>query len=117
MMMLSLRVRAAMLCLALSAAPAMAADTAHDWRVIQDNVFRQGFVAGIASYLLNQSNGPQRAGYGECLAGRTDVSLLAAVDDYMDRHPESASYTPDVVTTLALNDLCDGAMLPAPKMP
>ena len=75
------------------AAPASAAETAGAWRVIQSDEFRQGFVAGIASYLLDQlprraGRGGIRAGYAECLAGRTDRSLLDVVD-YMDRHPES----------------------------
>jgi hypothetical protein len=103
---------------ALSAAmPATAADTAHDWRVIQDNVFRQGFVAGIASYLLNQSESTKRAGYAECFFGRTDVSLLGVVDDYMDHHPESADYTPDITVGLALGELCAGYLPRPPTMP
>ena len=101
----------------LSVAPALAAENAGAWRVIQSSEFRQGFVAGIASYLLNQSEGPARAGYAECLAGRTDLSLLDVVDAYMERHPETASYTPDVAATMALSELCAPYVPKTPVMP
>ena len=103
---------------ALWIAPAHAAGTAHDWRVIDDDAFRQGFVAGIASYLLDVAGGgAERAGYAECLAGRTDRSLLDVVDDYMDRHPESGGYPPAAVTMLALGELCAASMPRQPQMP
>ena len=107
---------------ALLIAPASAAENAGAWRVIQSSEFRQGFVAGIASYLLELADGGPdaaelRAGYAECLAGRTDRSLLDVVDAYMERHPDTATYMPAAVTTLALNELC-GAYIPkAPVMP
>ena len=110
----------AVFCLAaaLTIAPAYAANTAHDWRVIDDDPFRQGFVAGIASYLLDVAgSGPERAGYAECLSGRTDQSLLAVVDDYMDRHPESGGYPPAAATMLALGELCGSYMPSQPTMP
>ena len=100
--------------------PAFAAENAGAWRVIQSAEFRQGFVAGIASYLLELGDGGPdaaalRAGYAECLAGRTDRSLLDVVDAYMERHPDTASYMPAAVTTLALNELC-GTYIPKPPM-
>ena len=100
-----------------AALPARAAENAGAWRVIQSNEFRQGFVAGIASYLLNQSSGPLRAAYAECLAGRTDLSLLGEVDAYMDRHPETAPFTPDLAVSLALSELCAADMPAPPRMP
>jgi hypothetical protein len=100
-----------------AAGAARAAENAGAWRAIQTSEFRQGFVAGIASYLLNQSSGPLRSAYAECLAGRTDLSLLGEVDAYMDRHPEPQPYTPDLAVTLALDEVC-GAYTPAPpRMP
>ena len=101
-------------------APAFAAENAGAWRVIQSAEFRQGFVAGIASYLLELGDGGPdaaalRAGYAECLAGRTDRSLLDVVDAYMERHPDTASYMPAAVTTLALNELC-GVYIPKPPV-
>jgi len=99
------------------AASALAAENAGAWRVIQSSEFRQGFVAGIASYLLNQSEGTLRAGYAECLAGRTDLSLLGVVDAYMERHPETADYTSDVAVTMALTELCAPYVPRAPVMP
>jgi hypothetical protein len=101
-------------------APASAAENAGAWRVIQSDEFRQGFVAGIASYLLELADGGPdaaalRAGYAECLAGRTDRSLLDVVDAYMERHPDTASYMPAAVTTLALNELC-GVYIPKPPV-
>jgi hypothetical protein len=106
--------------LALLIAPASAAENAGAWRVIQSDEFRQGFVAGIASYLLELTDGGPdaaalRAGYAECLAGRTDRSLLDVVDAYMERHPDTASYMPAAVTTLALNELC-GVYIPKPPV-
>ena len=99
-------------------APAFAAGTAHDWRVIDSEEFRQGFVAGIASYLLDVAGvAAERAGYAECLAGRTDRSLLDVVDDYMDRHPESAGYPPAAAAMLALGELCAASMPRQPQMP
>jgi hypothetical protein len=103
-------------------APVSAAENAGAWRVIQSSEFRQGFVAGIASYLLDLSDGGPdaaalRAGYAECLAGRTDLSLLDVVDGYMERHPETASYMPAAVTTLALTELCAQYVPRAPVMP
>ena len=59
----------------------------------------------------------ERAGYAECLAGRTDRSLLAVVDDYMDRHPELGGYPPAAVTMLALGELCAANMPRQPQMP
>ena len=47
-------------------APASAAENAGAWRVIQSNEFRQGFVAGIASYLLNQPKAAHAALRGLC---------------------------------------------------
>jgi hypothetical protein len=112
------RAAAPILLLALAVSPAHAANTAHDWRVIDSEEFRQGFVAGIASYLLDVAGGgPERAGYAECLAGRTDRSLLAAVDDYMDRHPESGGYAPAAAAMLALGELCAANMPRQPQMP
>ena len=110
---------ASILCLAaLSILPARAAGTAHDWRVIDSEEFRQGFVAGIASYLLDVAGGAaERAGYAECLAGRTDRSLLDVVDDYMDRHPESGGFAPAAATMLALGELCAADMPRQPQMP
>jgi hypothetical protein len=109
---------ASVFCLAVAIAPAHAANTAHDWRVIDGEEFRQGFVAGIASYLLDVSGSAgERAGYAECLAGRTDRSLLAVVDDYMDRHPESGGYAPAAATMLALGELCAANMPRQPQMP
>lgn len=106
----------AIFCLALVfSAPALAAENAGSWRVIQSNEFRQGFVAGIASYLLNQSEGAARIGYAECLGGRTDLSLLAVVDAYMERHPETGNYTPDVAVNMALSELC-GSYTPRPPV-
>ena len=104
------------------AAPASAAENAGAWRVIQSSEFRQGFVAGIASYLLDLPDGGQgaavlRAGYAECLAGRTDRSLLDVVDAYMERHPQTATYMPAAVTTLALTELCAPYVPQAPVMP
>ncbi|HEY4274174.1 MAG TPA: hypothetical protein VGM68_01725 [Rhizomicrobium sp.] len=104
----------AMLCVA---SAAQAAENAGAWRAIQTNEFRQGFVAGIASYLLNQSSGPLRAAYAECLAGRTDLSLLGEVDAYMERHPETAPFTPDLAVSLALNELCAATIPTPPRMP
>ena len=106
--------------LALLIAPASAAENAGAWRVIQSDEFRQGFVAGIASYLLERGDGGPdaaalRAGYAECLAGRTDRSLLDVVDAYMERHPDTATYMPAAVTTLALNELC-GVYIPKPPV-
>jgi hypothetical protein len=110
---------ASLFCLigALLIAPASAVENAGAWRVIQSSEFRQGFVAGIASYLLNQSEGTMRAGYAECLAGRTDLSLLGVVDVYMERHPETADYTSDVAVTMALTELCAPYVPRGPVMP
>ena len=106
----------------LISAPASAAENAGAWRVIQSSEFRQGFVAGIASYLLELADGGPdaaelRAGYAECLAGRTDRSLLDVVDAYMERHPDTASYMPAAVTTMALNELCGPYIPKTPVMP
>jgi hypothetical protein len=106
---------------ALLIAPVSAAENAGAWRVIQSSEFRQGFVAGIASYLLDLDGGPDaaalRAGYAECLAGRTDRSLLDVVDAYMERHPETATYMPAAVTTMALSELCGDYIPRQPVMP
>ena len=117
-------VRAAALAITplLISAPASAAENAGAWRVIQSSEFRQGFVAGIASYLLELADGGPdaaeiRAGYAECLAGRTDLSLLGVVDAYMERHPETASYTSDVAVTMALTELCAPYVPRQPVMP
>lgn len=105
--------------LPLLAAEALAQD-AGAWRTETSEQFRQGFVAGIASY-LHDYGGPggmeRRAGYADCLAGETDRSLLDVVEIWMDHHGEAASFSPSVAVTMALNDYCNGFTPDQPKMP
>lgn len=100
--------------------PARASDVA-SWRAESSEQFRQGFVAGIASYLMNFPEGPGnaaiRAGYADCLAGETDGSVLDLVDGWLDRHPKAERYAPDIATQMALADVCARFMPRKPVQP
>ena len=107
------------LLLALSMAPAFAQD-AGAWRTQSSEQFRQGFVAGIASYLRDyggMGGVAGRAGYADCLSGETDRSLLDVVEIWMDHHAEAQSFAPSVAVTMALNDYCNVFTPSQPKMP
>jgi len=93
------------------------AQDAGAWRSESSEQFRQGFVAGIASFLHDYGGPGGRAGYADCLAGETDRSLLDVVEIWMDHHAEAASFAPSVVVTMALNDYCNGFTPDQPKMP
>lgn len=108
--------------LALSLAQAVAGEDAAAWRTESSEQFRQGFVAGIASYLMESGGGPveaasRRAGYADCLAGETDRSLLDVVDIWLDAHREAGRFAPSVAVTMALNDYCNGFTPNQPRMP
>jgi hypothetical protein len=97
------------------------AQDAGAWRTESSEQFRQGFVAGIASYLRDYGGGfsaqAMRAGYADCLAGETDRSLLDVVDIWLDAHREAAAYAPSVAVQMALNDYCNGFTPNRPRMP
>jgi len=100
-------------------ARAMAQD-AGAWRTESSEQFRQGFVAGVASYLRDyggMGSVGRRMGYGDCLAGETDRSLLDVVEIWMDAHGEAKSFAPSVAVTMALNDYCNVYTPSAPRMP
>jgi hypothetical protein len=95
-----------------------AAEETRLWRAADSDEFRQGFVAGIASYLMDFPDGVAiRAGYADCFAGQTGASLLKVVDDYIDRNPQAASYASDVTITMAFKESCAGFMPQPPVMP
>ena len=99
--------------------PALGQD-AGAWRTESGEQFRQGFVAGIASYLRDyggMGGSMRRAGYADCLAGETDRSLLDVVEIWMDHHGEAQSFAPSVAVTMALNDYCNGFTPDQPRMP
>ena len=97
-------------------------DTAQ-WRAESSEQFRQGFVAGIASYLMDFGGGgiadagTRRAGYADCLAGETDGSLLDVVEIWLGAHAEAMSYAPSIAVSMAIGDYCNGFMPQRPKMP
>jgi hypothetical protein len=98
-------------------AAGVSAQDAGAWRTESSEQFRQGFVAGIASYLHDYGGPGGRGGYADCLAGETDRSLLEVVEIWMDHHAEAASLAPGVAVTMALNDYCNGFAPDQPKMP
>ena len=98
-------------------ARAGASEDATAWRAESSEQFRQGFVAGIASYLMESDAASRRAGYADCLSGETDRSLLDVVDIWLDAHREAARFAPSVAVTMALNDYCSGFTPNQPKMP
>ena len=103
-------------------ADAQAGEDAAQWRVESSEQFRQGFVAGVASYLTDFGGGgvdagARRAGFAACLAGETDGSLLDVVDIWLDAHAEAKAYAPSIAVTMALGDYCNGFMPQRPKMP
>ena len=100
-------------------APAFAQD-AGAWRSESSEQFRQGFVAGIASYLRDyggMGGVAGRVGYADCLSGETDRSLLDVVEIWMDHHAEARNFAPSVAVTMALNDYCNVYTPSQPKMP
>lgn len=106
----------------LLSAMAHANESAAAWRAESSEQFRQGFVAGIASYLMESGGGganagAERAAYAGCLAGETDGSLLDVVDIWLDGHAEAKTYAPAVAVTLALGDYCNGFMPRKPVLP
>jgi len=111
---------ALILMLPLFAGRAFAQD-AGAWRSESSEQFRQGFVAGVASYLRDYGGATggvgRRQGYGDCLAGETDRSLLDVVEIWMDAHPEAKSFAPSVAVTMALNDYCNIYTPSQPRMP
>ena len=112
---------AAALMLPLLMARASANENAQAWRTESSEQFRQGFVAGIASYLMDYGGGfgaaAMRAGYADCLAGETDRSLLDVVDIWLDAHQEAGAFAPSVAVQMALNDYCNGFTPNRPRMP
>ena len=102
--------------LPLLAAGAFAQD-AGAWRSETSEQFRQGFVAGVASYLRDYGGVSRREGYADCLSGETDRSLLDVVEIWMDAHAEARSFAPSVAVTMALNDYCNVYTRSQPKMP
>ena len=116
------RLYAALLGMTAQLLPAQAGEDAAAWRAESSEQFRQGFVAGVASYLMDFGGGgvdagARRAGYADCLAGETDGSLLDVVDIWLDGHAEAMSYTPSIAVTMAIGDYCNGFMPQRPKMP
>lgn len=106
----------------MAATGARAGEDAAAWRAESSEQFRQGFVAGVASYLMESGGGgadagAQRAAYAVCLAGETDGSLLDVVDIWLDGHAEAMSYAPSIAVTMAIGDYCNGFMPRRPKMP
>jgi hypothetical protein len=98
---------------------AMAQD-AGAWRTQSSEQFRQGFVAGVASYLHDYGgvgSMARRAGYADCLAGETDRSLLDVVEIWMDHHAEAEHFAPSAAVTMALNDYCNVFTPNQPRMP
>ena len=96
------------------------AQDAGAWRTESSEQFRQGFVAGIASYLRDYGGMggiARRVGYADCLAGETDRSLLDVVEIWMDHHGEAQSFAPSVAVTMALSDYCNVFTPNQPKMP
>ena len=97
------------------------AQDAGAWRSESSEQFRQGFVAGVASYLRDYGSSlggvGRRQGYGDCLAGETDRSLLDVVEIWMDAHAEAKSFAPSVAVTMALNDYCNIYTPSQPRMP
>ena len=96
------------------------AQDAGAWRTESSEQFRQGFVAGVASYLRDyggMGGVARRAGYADCLAGETDRSLLDVVEIWMDHHAEAQNFAPSVAVTMALNDYCNVYTPNPPKMP
>ena len=97
------------------------AQDAGAWRTESSEQFRQGFVAGVASYLRDYGGAMggvgRRQGYGDCLAGETDRSLLDVVEIWMDAHAEARSFAPSVAVTMALNDYCNVYTPGQPRMP
>lgn len=96
------------------------AQDAGAWRSKSSEQFRQGFVAGIASYLRDyggMGGVARRAGYADCLSGETDTSLLDVVEIWMDHHAEARNFAPSVAVTMALNDYCNVFTPSQPKMP
>jgi hypothetical protein len=97
------------------------AQDAGAWRSESSEQFRQGFVAGVASYLRDYGSATggvgRRQGYADCLAGETDRSLLDVVEIWMDAHGEAKSFAPSVAVTMALNDYCNVYTPSQPKMP
>ena len=96
------------------------AQDAGAWRNESSEQFRQGFVAGVASYLRDyggMGGVAGRAGYANCLSGETDTSLLDVVEIWMDHHGEAKSFAPSVAVTMALNDYCNLFTPSQPKMP
>ena len=110
-------------CLALTAPLLMARAFAQDagaWRGQSSEQFRQGFVAGIASYLRDYGGTggvAGRAGYADCLSGETDRSLLDVVEIWMDHHAEAQAFAPSVAVTMALSDYCNVFTPSQPRMP
>lgn len=45
-------------------------------------------------------------GYRECPSGQTAILMTKAVQDYLDRHPESKTYSPNIVVIQALQEMC-----------
>jgi hypothetical protein len=111
---------ALILMLPLMAARAFAQD-AGAWRGESSEQFRQGFVAGVASYLRDYGGSMggvgRRQGYADCLSGETDRSLLDVVEIWMDAHREAKSFAPSVAVTMALNDYCNVYTPGQPRMP
>ena len=100
-------------------APAFAQD-AGAWRTESSEQFRQGFVAGVASYLRDyggMGGVGRRQGYADCLSGETDRSLLDVVEIWMDAHGEAKNFAPSVAVAMALNDYCNVYTPTAPRMP
>jgi hypothetical protein len=101
----------------------LARATAQDagaWRTESSAQFRQGFVAGVASYLRDYGGAggvARRVGYADCLSGETDRSLLDVVEIWMDHHAEAQNFAPSVAVTMALNDYCNGFTPDQPRMP
>src|ERR1700759_406117 len=79
------------------------AQDAGAWRTESSEQFRQGFVAGVASYLRDyggMGGVARRVGYADCLAGETDRSLLDVVQIWMDAHAEAKNFAPSVAVTM-----------------
>lgn len=93
-------------------APSLAADFTYNEYSKASEIWKRGFVFGIAQYMSTvaqpdeEAPYPVRNAYQRCLARSTDVLLVRQLEAYVARNPASAKQPMVVLVIRALFDLC-----------